>query len=104
MTTTAQPVDDRSWRPTSESTREASGPDAHRLLLLGTISQALFGTLNLKSAMQNVLDLLARLDGAIRGVVTLVQEDGALSIEASESPEPPGASVKAGTGRGIEGQ
>ena len=57
--------------------------DARRLSTLLEVSQALSGTLNLKSSMQRVIQILIRHHGVVRGMVTLLRE-GELHVEASE--------------------
>ena len=88
----------------SESDRGGSAPDVRRLSSLLEISQALSGTLKLKSAMHAVLEILARHHGAVRGLVTLVQEDGQLSVEACDGPAQPGSPLKYRVGEGISGR
>ena len=48
------------------ATAAAQGREARRLSTLLEVSQALSGTLNLKSALHRVLEILARHHGAIR--------------------------------------
>ena len=66
---------------------ESQAPEIRRLSSLLEVSQALSGTLNLKSAMHNVLEILARHHGAVRGIVTLLYEGGELRVEASDGLE-----------------
>ena len=80
---------------------ENQAPEIRRLSSLLEVSQALSGTLNLKSAMHNVLEILARHHGAVRGIVTLLHEGGELRVEASDGLEKPGAPVKYRIGEGI---
>src|ERR1700681_4603352 len=80
------------------------GSDARRFSSLLEVSQALSGTLNLKSAMHNVLEILARHHGAVRGIVTLLHEGGELGVEASDGLEKAGAPVKYRIGKGITGR
>src|ERR1700730_5359520 len=47
---------------------ENQAPEIRRLSSLLEVSQSLSGTLNLKSAMHNVLEILARHHGAVRGI------------------------------------
>jgi len=47
--------------------------DARRLSTLLEVSQALSGTLNLKAAMQRVLQTLIRHHSVVRGMVTLLR-------------------------------
>src|SRR5438477_13740 len=83
---------------------ESQAPEIRRLSSLIEVSQALSGTLNLKSAMHNVLEILARHHGAVRGIVTLLHEGGELRVEASDGLEKPGAPVKYRIGEGITGR
>ena len=56
--------------------RDAAGREARRLSTLLEVSQALSGTLNLKSSLHRVLEILARHHGAVRGIVTFLQDSG----------------------------
>ena len=64
----------------------AAARDARRLSTLLEMSQALSGTLNLKSAIQRVLATLIRHHSVVRGMVTLLR-DGELLVEAAEGFE-----------------
>jgi Nif-specific regulatory protein len=77
--------------------------DARRLSTLLEISQALSGTLNLKSSMQRVLQILIRHHGVVRGMVTLLRE-GALHVEAIEGFDDRARAVSFKVGEGITGQ
>src|SRR4030088_150994 len=83
---------------------ESQAPEIRRLSSLLEVSQALSGTLNLKSAMHNVLEILARHHGAVRGIITLLAEGGELRVEASDGLEKPGAPVKSRIGEGVPGR
>src|SRR5438477_3325885 len=83
---------------------ESQAPEIRRLSSLIEVSQALSGTLNLKSAMFRVLEILARHHGAVRGIITLLGEGGELRVEASDGLEKPGAPVKYRVGEGITGR
>jgi Nif-specific regulatory protein len=87
-----------------EPDRDVPVSEVRRLSSLLEISQALSGTLKLKSAMHNVLEILARHHSAIRGVVTLLQEDGTLLVEACDGLDRPGAQVNHEVGEGITGR
>jgi Nif-specific regulatory protein len=78
------------WQPG----RDAPATEARRSSSLLEINQALSGALTLKAAMPHVFEVLARHHGAIRAVVTLLQDDGKLAIEAGDGPEPLAALVK----------
>ena len=77
--------------------------DARRLSTLLEVSQALSGTLNLKSSMQRVLQILIRHHGVVRGMVTLLR-DGELHVEAIEGFDDRARSVSYKVGEGITGQ
>jgi Nif-specific regulatory protein len=76
-----------------ESGGDARTTESGSLSSLLEVSQVVSGTLNLKSAMQKVLEILARRHGAIRGIVTLLQEGGGLLVEASHGLEASGSPV-----------
>ena len=77
--------------------------DARRLSTLLEVSQALSGTLNLKSSMQRVLQILIRHHGVVRGMVTLLRE-GELQVEAIEGFDDRARGVSFKVGEGITGQ
>jgi Nif-specific regulatory protein len=88
-------------RTTSDSTTAAR--DARRLSTLLEISQALSGTLNLKTAMQRVLQTLIRHHSVVRGMVTLLR-DGELHVEAVEGFEDRARAIRFKLGEGITGK
>jgi Nif-specific regulatory protein len=77
--------------------------DARRLSTLLEVSQALSGTLNLKAAMQRVLQTLIRHHSVVRGMVTLLRE-GELQVEAVEGFEDRARSIRIKLGEGITGK
>ena len=77
--------------------------DARRLSTLLEASQALSGTLNLKSSMQRVLQILVRHHGVVRGMITMLR-DNELVVEAAEGFEDRARSVRYKVGEGITGQ
>src|SRR5258705_346047 len=77
--------------------------DARRLSTLLEVSQALSGTLNLKSSMQRVLQILIRHHGVVRGMVTLLRE-GELHVEAIEGFDDRARTISYKLGEGITGQ
>ena len=77
--------------------------DARRLSTLLEVSQALSGTLNLKAAMQRVLQTLIRHHNVVRGMVTLLR-DGELHVEAVEGFEDRARTVRFKVGEGITGR
>src|SRR5678809_183653 len=77
--------------------------DARRLSTLLEVSQALSGTLNLKAAMQRVLQTLIRHHSVVRGMVTLLRE-GELHVEAVEGFEDRARSIRIKVGEGITGK
>ncbi len=81
----------------------AAARDARRLSTLLEVSQALSGTLNLKSSMQRVLATLIRHHSVVRGMVTLLR-DGELLVEAVEGFEDRARTVRFKLGEGITGK
>src|ERR671910_264283 len=86
-----------------ESDANIVARDGRRLSTLLEVSQALSGTLNLKSGMQRVLAILIRHHGVVRGMVTLLRE-GELHVEAVEGFEDRARSVRYKLGEGITGK
>ncbi len=60
-------------RPAGDASTAAR--DARRLSTLLEVSQALSGSLNLKSTLQRVLSILIRHHGVVRGMVTLLRDN-----------------------------
>src|SRR5882762_4191941 len=83
---------------------DAPTREVRRLSTLLEVSQALSGTLNLKSALHRVLEILARHHGAIRSIVTLLGEGGELSVEAADGLDRPAQAVQYRMGEGITGR
>jgi Nif-specific regulatory protein len=77
--------------------------DARRLSTLLEVSQALSGTLNLKSALQRVLGTLLRHHSVVRGMITLLR-DGELHVEAVEGFEDRARTIRIKLGEGITGK
>ena len=77
--------------------------DARRLSTLLEVSQALSGTLNLKSALQRVLGTLLRHHSVVRGMVTLLRDDE-LHVEAVEGFEDRARTIRIKLGEGITGK
>jgi Nif-specific regulatory protein len=96
MTSAAKPA-----KPTTDTARS---PEFHRLSSLLDVSQALSGTLNLKSSLHKVLEILARRHNAVRSIVTLLHEGGELRVEAADGIDKPGAPVQYRVGEGITGR
>jgi Nif-specific regulatory protein len=82
----------------------AEARESRRLSTLLEISQALSGTLNLKSALHRVLEVLAKHHGTVRSLVTLLQESGELAVEASDGLDTPPHAVRYRVGEGIIGK
>ena len=83
---------------------DAVAREARRLATLLEISQALSGTLNQKAAFHRVLEILARHHGAVRGIVSLLQSDGELRVEASDGVSAGPRVVTYQLGEGITGR
>jgi Nif-specific regulatory protein len=80
---------------------ERHSREVRRLSTLLEASQAMSGTLNLKSALHRVLEILARHHGAVRGIVSLLHQDGSLRVEASDGDA---SRVRYQMGEGITGR
>jgi Nif-specific regulatory protein len=83
---------------------ERKAREARRLSTLLEVSQALSGTLDLKSALHRVLEVLARHHGAVRSMVTFLRETGELEVEASDGLDHPGRPIRYRLGEGITGR
>ncbi|MEO8259953.1 MAG: sigma 54-interacting transcriptional regulator [Acidobacteriota bacterium] len=78
--------------------------ETRRLATLLEVSQALSGTLNLKSALHRVLEILSKHHGAVRSVVTFLGDEGELYVEAADGLDEPPQSVRYRIGEGITGR
>ncbi len=90
-------------------TRAATDPavvqarESRRLSTLLEVSQALSGTLNLRSALHRVLEILAKHHGTVRSLVTLLH-DNDLRVEAADGIDAPSHAVRYRIGEGIIGK
>jgi Nif-specific regulatory protein len=79
--------------------------EIRKLTTLLHVSQALSATLNLKSALQDVLDTLAREHNAVRALVTLVDKDTQqLQVEAAHGVTRPSHQIRYAMGEGVIGK
>ena len=78
--------------------------ESRRLSTLLEVSQALSGTLNLRSALHRVLEVLAKHHGTVRSMVTLLQDNGELHVEASDGLDQSPHAVRYRLGEGIIGK
>jgi Nif-specific regulatory protein len=83
---------------------DAAAHEARRLSTLLEVSQALSDPVNVKASLHRVLDILARQHGAVRGMVSLVNADGVLQIEASDGLAESARTVTYQLGEGITGR
>src|SRR5262245_57101866 len=95
-------------RIAAPSPADANAPaevaDVRKLAMLMEVSQALTGTLNLAAGLYGVLEVLERRCGAVRGAVTLLEEDsGLLAVEASLGYPPRQSRVRYRVGEGVTG-
>jgi len=88
-------------RPSSPATHAR---ESRRLSTLLEVSQALSGTLNMRSALHRVLEILAKHHGTVRSMVTMLQETGELHVEASDGLDAPAHAVRYRLGEGIIGR
>jgi len=86
------------------SSQQAEGRESRRLSTLLEISQALSGTLNMRSALHRVLEILAKHHGTVRGMVTLLGDHGELHVEASDGLETSAHGIRYRVGEGIVGK
>ena len=78
--------------------------ESQRLSTLLEVSQALSGTLNLRSALHRALEILAKHHGTVRGLVVLLHDNNELQVEASDGLDAPSHAVRYRLGEGIIGR
>jgi len=78
--------------------------ESRRLSTLLEVSQALSGTLNLRSALHRVLEVLAKHHGTVRSLVVLQHENNELHVEAADGLDAPSHAVRYRVGEGIVGK
>src|ERR1700704_2564330 len=83
---------------------DAPTREARRLSTLLEVSQALSGTLNLKASLHRVLEILARHHGAVRGIVSILEDNGELRVEAADGIGDGSRLVRYRVGEGITGK
>src|SRR5258707_15888134 len=71
-------------QPLPQPDVDAPTREVRRLSTLFEVSQALSGTLNLKASLHRVLEILARHHGAVRGIVSVLEDNGELRVEAAD--------------------
>src|ERR1051325_11334761 len=80
------------------------GRENRRLSTLLEVSQALSGTLNIKSAFHRVLEILGRHHGAVRSMIVMLRDGGELLVEASDGLDRPSQAVQYRLGEGSRGR
>jgi len=89
----------------SSSTVDTPSREIRRLMTLLEASQALSGTLDLRSALHRVLEILERHHGAIRATLALLnEEEKEIVVEAAEGAVQTNARARYAVGEGITGQ
>jgi Nif-specific regulatory protein len=78
--------------------------ESKKLATLLELSQALSGTLNLKHSLHRALEILEQRHGMFRSVVTLMNNDSELYIEASNGITADGQRARYKLGEGITGR
>jgi Nif-specific regulatory protein len=78
--------------------------ESKKLATLLELSQALSGTLNLKHSLHRALEILEQRHGMFRSVVTLMNNDSELFIEASNGITADGQRARYRLGEGITGR
>ena len=105
MTSLTTTVTTRAPRPmTPLPDVDAPTREVRRLSTLLEVSQALSGTLNLKASLHRVLEILARHHGAVRGIVSVLEENGELRVEAADGIGDASRLVRYRIGEGITGK
>src|SRR5699024_10611837 len=89
---------------TAEDPTAVTARESRRLSTLLDVSHALSGTLNLRSALHRVLEVLAKHHGTVRGLVVLQREHNELHVEASDGLDAPSHAVRYRVGEGIIGK
>ena len=84
--------------------QHAESNESKKLATLLELSQALSGTLNLKHSLHRVLEILEQRHGMFRSVVTLMNNDHELYIEASNGITADGQRARYKLGEGITGR
>ena len=91
-------------RPSDDVPERERGADGRKLAMLVDVSQALTGTLNLQAGLYGVLEVLQRHCGALRGAITLLEEEsGLLVVEAALGYPRPAGRVRYRMGEGVTG-
>src|SRR6188508_203068 len=88
----------------SDDSAAVHARESRRLSTLLDVSQALSGTLNLRSALHRVLEVLAKHHGTVRSMVTLLQDNGELHVEASDGLDQSPHTIRYRLGEGIIGK
>src|SRR5438045_2923018 len=97
-------------RPRMAKSRAIADPaatharESRRLSTLLEISQALSGTLNLRSGLHRVLEVLAKHHGTVRSLITLLRDNSELHVEASDGLDAASHAVRYRVGEGIIGK
>jgi Nif-specific regulatory protein len=91
-------------------TRSADDPaavqarESRRLTTLLEVSHALSGTLNLRSALHRVLEILAKHHGTVRSLIVFLHDNRELQVEAADGIDGPSHAVRYRVGEGIIGK
>jgi Nif-specific regulatory protein len=78
--------------------------ESRRLSTLLEVSQALSGTLNLRSALHRALEILAKYHGTVRSLIVLLHDNRELHVEAADGLDGPSHGVRYRIGEGIIGK
>jgi Nif-specific regulatory protein len=78
--------------------------ESRRLSTLLEVSQAFSGTLNMRSALHRVLEILAKYHGVLRSMVTLLHDNNDVRVEASDGLDAQAHAVRYRVGEGIIGK
>ena len=90
---------------TADRAGDVTTSEVRCLSTLLEASRALSGTLDLKAALHNVLEILGKHHGAVRGMVALIDEDTRdLHVEATDGLIKAGTKARYAVGEGITGR
>src|SRR5690242_4900302 len=78
--------------------------ESRRLSTLLDVSHALSGTLNLRSALHRVLEILAKHHGTLRSLIVFQHDNRELHVEAADGLDAPSHALRYRLGEGIIGK
>jgi Nif-specific regulatory protein len=89
---------------TSDDSAAVQTRESRRLSTLLEVSHALSGTLNLRSALHRVLEILAKHHGIVRSLIVFQHDNRELRVEAADGLDAPAHALRYRIGEGIIGK